>query len=445
LAVLGTCSVCDYEKTHDITIDTSMSPTRWEGKTGVSRYSIIRHLKHEPAPPKEKVLHAASAGDSFANNDGNLVITKTADRIIPLSEWHDDLVADGFDPNEFTTSHGHSVWAQRSTEEGLVTLYANKFSAVKKTAKELGKAAVYAEIDPAGILAQLRADHIRIEPTVTFEGEASAFVVSINDIQLGQSYNGGSKATIANFHRYIEMARQRILELRKIGRRLDTLVVVIGGDLVEGCVIYANQAMSLDMHRKQQVEGIVALLLHALDTLAPLFETVKVLACKGNHGEQRINGKKTALGDNDDTHCVEMAKLGLSRDPTMQHITWTIAEDEAAVWVDVYGWTLVTTHGDIYAKGVSGATTERKAHAWLKNMAAAVKHFGKIGRADVLITHHFHHDEMADWGDCLWRQTTSQDRGSPEFSQASGTYSEPGMLTGVMMPGHRWCDEQVLY
>jgi len=134
----------------------------------------------------------------------------------------------------------------------------------------------------------------------------------------------------------------------------------------------------------------------------------------------------------------------LARDPKMQHINWTIAVDEAAVWVDVFGWVLATTHGDIYAKGVSGATTERKAHAWFKNMASAFRRFGDLARADVLVTHHFHHEESCDWGDTLWKQTSSQDRGSPEFTQATGQYSVPSMLSWVMTPKSRWSDEQVL-
>lgn len=301
------------------------------------------------------------------------------------------------------------------------------------------------DIDPVGILAELRRrSPIKSGPFTLTAGEDSAFCLSINDIQLGQSYNGGSPATIEQFHTFISLAKQRIVELRAIGRKLEGLVVIAGGDLGEGCVIYANQAFNLDLDRKQQSEGVITLLLHALDELAPMFQWVKVLACKGNHGEHRINGKMTTLGDNDDTHAVEMAKLALSRDPSMKHIEWVIAGDEAAVAIEVHGWVLATTHGDVFAKGVSGVTTERKAHSWMKNMAAGRKRFGMISDADVLVTHHFHHEESKDWGDTLWKQTPSQDRGSPGFTQATGTYSEPGMLTWVMTPRSRWKDEAVL-
>jgi hypothetical protein len=424
--------------------------TKWGiGKTQALEYRRRLNVK-DGLPAKDKV--AALAADVIlggqskdVSSKGKISMEKRSDRIIPLSEWLKDLRADGYDPDDFNTSHGHSVWGQQPRDGELVTLYANKFSAVKKTKKEKADEDVdYSDIDPTALLAELRAGRTRTNAVDQWCGDESAFVLNVNDIQLGQSYNGGSAATIKQFYGLVEGARKRIIELRSIGRALETLVVVFGGDLVEGCVIYGNQAFSLDLHRKQQIEGVIALTLHLLDTLAPMFKHVKVLAAKGNHGENRIDGKYTTLGDNDDTHSVEMAKLALSRDADMQHIDWVIAEDEAGVAMNVYDWVLATTHGDIFAKGVAGPTIDKKAHAWLKNMALARDRFGMIGRADILITHHFHHEKGSDWGSCLWRQTPSQDRGSPYFEQATGEYSEPGMLTAVISRKRRWADEEVL-
>ncbi|RZU64922.1 hypothetical protein EV379_1233 [Microterricola gilva] len=396
-------------------------------KWGTSEKSVRRAKKKLPA--------ATVAGESSEeSSDGSKVVTAIRNRPVTLADARAWIEASGDDPDDY-------VLSIRSIAYGL-DMFSNRMSATPKRGRS---EAASTDIDPVGILAQLRSENgPRIFSMLDEGADESTFVISINDVQLGQSYNGGSAATIARFYEFIALAVKRITELRKIGRKLERIVFIFGGDLVEGCFIYPHQMRSIDLNRKKQIEGVVALILHAIDTLAPLFERVTALATKGNHGEHREGGKKIDLSDNDDTLCVEMAKLALERDPDMQHIDWIIADEEAAVWAPVYDWTLVTTHGDIYAKGVSGATTERKAHAWIKNMAAAFRKFGRIGRADVLITHHFHHDEMADWGDTLWRQTTSQDRGSPEFSQATGQYSEPGMLTGVMTPTQRWQDEAVL-
>lgn len=425
------CKTCAFELANG-PLDFTQSNAHNARIANVSKDSILRHKKHMHTEPVPAVI----SGESETHRpDGTAdYVTYSATEAWGYEDFRRFIASKGQNPDEVTFT-----WGVTSRPGGG---FWNKLNNVRPIAREGAEAY---DIDPVAILAKLRSEFtITSEPFALVEGEESTFGMSINDIQLAQSYNGGSPATIANFHKFIELAKQRVTELRKIGRRLENLLIVIGGDLVEGCVIYANQSFNLDLDRKQQMEGIVALLLHAIDTLAPMFDRVHVLACKGNHGENRINGKMTTLNDNDDTLAVEMVKLALSRDPNMRHIDWTIAGDEAAVAVKVHNWVIATTHGDVFAKGVSGTTTERKAHAWMKNMAAGRKRFGMIADADVLITHHFHHEESKDWGDQLWKQTPSQDRGSPGFTQATGTYSEPGMLTWVTTPGARWKDEAVL-
>lgn len=371
------------------------------------------------------------------SSDGSKAVEFIRDRPITLEDAREWLRSSGDEPDDYTIS-------VRSIAYGA-GLSSNRMAATPKRGVVLDRETVH--VDPLEVLERLRQQgsaFVRpIVPVISLED--SAFVISINDIQLGQSYNGGSSRVIEQFHTFIRMAGQRVLDLRALGRQLSTLVIIGGGDLVEGCVIYGNQAFNLDMNRKQQIEGVVALILHAIDTLGPLFDSIKVLAARGNHGENRINGKYTTLDDNDDTHAFEMVKLALGRDPGYRDkIEWTIAESEAGVACKVFDWVLATTHGDIYAKGVAGATIDKKAHTWMKNMALGRKRFGLLGDADVLITHHFHHDKMSDWGACFWRQTPSQDNGSPYFEMATGEYSAPGMLTFVMTESARYQDEAVL-
>jgi len=388
---------------------------------------------------KARELARSNGGVLPAEVGVTAVVTGSA---VPQSaeEVESLLATMGIDRERYDVSLGFSVYDQGDTPKRSLRVSTKE----KKRAEQ--DEDVYAAIDPLGVLAKLRAQRVG-EPYYLRgfnSGEEAAFVLSINDIQLGQSYNGGSPATTAQFYRFIEAAKGRIDELHNQGRYMTTLVIIGGGDLIEGCVIYGNQSFSLDLDRKQQVEGVIALLLFAIDELAPMFDKVIVLAARGNHGENRIGGKYTTLHDNDDTHVFEMVKLALARDPDMQHIQWVIAESEAGVAVKVFDWVLATTHGDVYAKGVSGATIDKKAHNWMKNMALGRAKFGLLGQADVLVTHHFHHDKMSDWGSCLWRQTPSQDRGSPYFEQATGEYSEPGMLTFVMTESRRYQDEAVL-
>lgn len=298
----------------------------------------------------------------------------------------------------------------------------------------------YESVDPVDILNRL--EHPALYKDYSTDGDG-AFVANINDTQIGKAEGGGTDATIARVHRYVELAKQRVNELRHIGRRLGTLVIIGGGDIIEGCFIYPNQSFNIDRHRHDQINTAVTLVLYVIDQLAPLFDRVQMLVTKGNHGENRVDGRMTHSGDNDDTLVFKMAKNATDRDPRLQHVEWTIAEgfDEfVTCTVAETPWVLGTTHGDVYGKTNQQANS-KKVWEWYKNMRAGRY---DIGSVDVLITHHFHHEEAVDFGSFYWKQTPAQDGGSKHFEAYSGQHSEPGMLTFVMTPNSRYQDEMVL-
>lgn len=291
-------------------------------------------------------------------------------------------------------------------------------------------------IDPAEVLNRL--EHPTFFPR---HGGESAFVISLNDWQTGKLEGGGTPALIERIHASVAKAKCRIEELRAIGRDLGRLVIIGGGDLIEGCNIYPNQNNELDLLPSEQIETALTLILYVIKELAPLFEQTTILATKGNHGENRVNGYKLAARDNNDTMLFRLAKQATDMSADYAHVEYVICEPELEyAHTEVCGWTLGTTHGDIFGKFVQGQTKMLKAWNWFKNMA--------VGKQrvvfDVLITHHFHHEEKADWGTCVWAQTRAQDGGSAYFEQYSGQYSEPGMLSFVMTPAERYQDEAYL-
>lgn len=269
----------------------------------------------------------------------------------------------------------------------------------------------------------------------------SAFVVNINDWQAGKEEGGGTPALIKRVQKSVGNAIVRINELRMIGRDLGTLVIIGGGDIIEGCSIYPNQSYSIDRNLSDQIFEAYRLILWVIDQLAPMFEDVIVLATKGNHGENRIKGQKTTPRDNYDTMIFRQVQVATERDERLSHVRYVICEpDMEYVYTEVCGWVLGTTHGDVFGKFVPGQTKMLKAWEWWKRMATGRQRI----HMDVLVTHHFHHEEKADWGGALWVQTRAQDGGSAYFEQFSGQYSEPGMLSFVMTPDNRYQDEAYL-
>jgi len=446
------CSVCVKAKVAGITLDQEEHTNTFYGELlDVSEASVRRHYKH---PDEERVGETeVSIQTNTPDSEPTEVIEVSSTgarsvsafkairhRPVTLEDARDWIKSSGDNPDDF-------YYSVKSIAYGA-DMFSNKLSAWPKTKRALAIEAAEAEaetevspeeIDVLGILTALRANGGT--PERAPQSGPGVFVLSLNDTQFGKDEGGGTPATLARLAQYIEDAKTRIGELRAIGRELGTLVIIGGGDIIEGCVIYPNQSYSLDLTRRAQINTAVTAILDLIDNLAPLFEKVEILAARGNHGENRINGHKTTLYDNDDTLVFEMAKRATDRDPVLSHVNYTIAEAEAGVWLDVAGWRLATTHGDVYGKGVAGATQDKKAHAWYKNMAGGRD---PLGLADVLITHHFHHDKMSDWGACFWRQTPALDGGSEYFRQSTGEYSLPGMLTFVMTPEQRYQDEAVL-
>lgn len=298
------------------------------------------------------------------------------------------------------------------------------------------------EVDPHELLAKAREIQAAAPITLEYAGKET-FVISFNDWQYGKkTRQGKTEDTIQIVLSALEAAKARIKQLEKAGYQFGELVIIFGGDLVEGCTIYPNMSFSLEMARRQQIEGCITLGLTILDELAPTFDKVQVLGVRGNHGENRIDGNKTTAEDNDDTHVVAMMKLAAERDPSLQHVNFTVANDEAGVThVTNTGWIIGTTHGDVYGKGVSGSTVERKVNTWYKNMSAGRD---PLGCVDVMVTHHYHHKQSADYGSWEWHQTPAQDGALSEyFRQSTGNYSEPGVLSFVMGE-ERYMEEKIL-
>lgn len=292
---------------------------------------------------------------------------------------------------------------------------------------------ISSDFDPAAQLKKLRPNRKAVTPA--YDGEAT-LVTDWADWQIGKSVGGGSLATMERFDSAIEQMTYRAKELKRLNRNAGRLVVVGGGDLVEGCFIYPNQSFELDMDRRTQINTVTTMLQDGLDRLAPLFSNVTVLAVPGNHGEHRMDGNKTTRFDNDDCLVFENVARVAERDPRLGHVNFVIAQSEMAKTIDVNGWILGATHGQAYGK--TPGQPIQKAYNWYKNQAAGRQ---PIGDADVLCIHHFHHEASADFGAVYIQQWPALDGGSPQYTDYAGQAAKPGMGSFVMTPTSRFQDK----
>lgn len=126
----------------------------------------------------------------------------------------------------------------------------------------------YERIDASALLNSL--DHPVPNP-LRSAGDG-VFGISINDTQFGKKEGGGTEGTVRRVRASVSAAKARLVELRQIGRKLGTGLIVGGGDIIEGCTIYPNQSYSIDQNRHEQIETAVTTLLWVIDKMASEFD-----------------------------------------------------------------------------------------------------------------------------------------------------------------------------
>ena len=430
------CKLCQLLPNAEIENLLATKPSRFVAKELNVSKSLVNNHKLECSgisgsqQMEENMQSLEWAGEKGVFNTGQLesdLSGMSHDAILKLF---------GHDPSKVEITgilrERHSEYYDRDEGKKLWK-HSYAFGVLKKSAT------VKDEVDPVALIKELG---IKSKPkgVNTAKGLDSTFVLDWADWQVMKAEGGGIKGFVDRFDSAMEAALQRIVDLRSTGRRIDELVIIGGGDMIEGCVIYPNQSYEIVGHRRDQIRLTVATILKRIYTLAPLFEKVRVVAVPGNHGENRIGGSRTTIGDNDDLLVFEMAEVGIKNDPNMKHVKFEIAEKEVSLTTNIRGWVYGITHGDVYGKG-GGTGVRNKVFGWFKTMAAN-RH--AVGSADVLVTHHFHHDALEDWGATLWVQNPTMDGGSHYFVEATGHKPKHGMNSWVVTKADRFQDKQVL-
>lgn len=264
----------------------------------------------------------------------------------------------------------------------------------------------------------------RTKTTSRFTGASDAWVYVAADWQIGKAEGAsGTDQTVDRVLESLDMAKQQIKDLRRIGRRMPHGALVGLGDLVEGCAgFYPNQPFLIDRNRRDQGRITRELITHAIDELSPLFDVFTAATVGGNHGENRQDGKKvTDDADNDDVAAFEAVKEAYDR--AGQYIDWVIPQDELSIALELGGVQLGLTHGHTFRKG---STVQAKAHEWWKGQAFGLQ---AVANAQILLSGHFHHWSCVTYGCRTAMQAPANDPGSKWYRDSSGEDSPAGVLT----------------
>ena len=263
------------------------------------------------------------------------------------------------------------------------------------------------------------------KPPKPFVGNAS-LVICASDWQVGKRDGDGLKGLVGRWLQAIDDVEFRLKELRRMGRSIDSIVVLCLGDLVEGCDgHYDIQTFTVEVDRRDQVKIARRLLRDALIRWSKIVPEITVAAIGGNHGENRKNGKTfTTFGDNDDVALVEsVAEIFGANPEAYGHIKFAIPTDEMSLTLEVKGKIIGITHGHLAR---AGAGAEAKLRRWIADQTLGRQ---AIGDCDILVSGHYHSLKLADWGGVKWIQAPALDGGSVWWRQSTGEIADVGVLT----------------
>lgn len=353
-------------------------------------------------------------GVEMEGESGTLVTRPSTD---PTPRFEDELKSWGFDPElyEVVEPINFRTWeAWGGAEVGTIRLTYYK-------ADIRSRRRGVAVRDAQELVAQIRKHRKR--KRVPPSGE-HAFVYVVADTQMGKD---GSGDTARRWLDSLDMAQDRIRDLRSLGVGIGEGYVLGLGDIVEGCDgFYPMQAYTVELNRRDQVKISIRLISKTITTLAPEFERFGVLAVGGNHGENRKKGKAfTDFGDNDDLLVFEVAYDHVKMNPDAYgHVRAKFPDTDLTLSVDIAGTSIGLAHGHQARRG--GSTPQQKIEAWWKDQM-----FGRrsVADVDVLLTGHYHHYSMIEDGERTWIQAPALDSGSQWWEEQAGRPTRPGVLT----------------
>lgn len=367
-----------------------------------------------------KPLKSQQPGVEFEGEVGE--VTSDVYRV-PIPNEVELLRDSGYDPDKWqiTEPPKISTWDQQY-EGNVIRMWSYKFTPRPKT--------TFNEED----LREVRKRLLRHKPPrIEVDNGDLAMVINLADWQVGkaQGWRLGGSNDIEDFVSYIktmiEDVRKRAFELRKIGRKIDTLIIAGLGDMVESCEgHYTTQTFTVEANRKQQILIIVDLLIEAMISWAKLAPKIIVTAVPGNHGENRKDGRAyTTKGDNDDLLVFELLKRSLEVNPAAYgHVEFLIPDEEIYSIIEVHGKKIGFAHGHISG---SGATPQVRIKNWWHDHS-----FGKspLAEVDILVTGHYHHFSIIEYDEGrIHVQSPTADMGSPWFEDLKGLKSRSGTLT----------------
>lgn len=255
-----------------------------------------------------------------------------------------------------------------------------------------------------------------------------AFIFAPSDQQIGKKANGeGTPETVERILVATEGAVRRLQDLRKIGRKIGTVVIALLGDHVEGIVSQGGTLQShaaSDMGLTEQTRVARRVLLAQIKAFAPHVDEIIVAVVNGNHDEV---SRQVKLDPSEgwNTEIASAVQDACAENDALSHVKFRYpARDHQTLAIDVNGTMVGLFHGHQSGRDVMKYLSEQAAGQTA------------LGHCDVWLSGHYHNFKAMDVGSRLWLQCPTVDPGSAWFRDRHGLESNSGILTLVVGDGH---------
>ena len=221
-----------------------------------------------------------------------------------------------------------------------------------------------------------------------------------------------------------------------MGRKVDGILLPWLGDCMEGLVSQGGalaMAGRLDLTMTEQLRVYRRLMLHQIQSFAPLSDRIVIPVVPGNHDEVQRIGKVQRRYD--DSWAIEGAVAvadALKLAPGYEHISFVFpGRDELTITLNVGGTDVGFAHGHQFG---------RDPMKWWANQSHGMQ---PIGGSTLLLGAHLHHLRVEQSGAKSFVQIPALDGGSTWWRHRTGQDAPSGMVS--LLIGHGgWSDLVVL-
>lgn len=177
-------------------------------------------------------------------------------------------------------------------------------------------------------------------------GQGSTVVLPLYDVHIGHTFNKayGQYGIDLFAQQAVDLQTRLMRDLDGLShsRDLKKLVVVFGGDIIEGRTIFKGQSKESMPLREQICTGSQVMVDALLAPLVKAFPSVDIFAVPGNHGRLGDKGELEKVDDNLDIIFTEFIKLQLRG---TDHLDWHSPEAPYS-YFNLHGFNFLASHGD---------------------------------------------------------------------------------------------------